>query len=276
MAELREPLLGCAIGKKGIGKTFTTLQTIYRYVQGTPTVPGRKFLIFDVNDEFSEFKSISVKDVPRYASQRTPEIRRVRIWKENGKGKMTLDEMADALYYILDNYRGGGMLIEDISKYTGDSYSRDIIGAICTQRHMDCDIIMHFQTVGKIAHPKIWGNLNYIRMHKCTDTVRRHETKFAGEVEHLKICESLVDKRYREGDIRFSCYLDLDRLKIRGQFTREQFQEAILEYINDDYDRILRPMLKRRDEEGRLQYNHAQAVKATSERFMKEYYGNAL
>lgn len=272
----REPLLGCAIGKKGIGKTFTTLNTIYKYVQGNVAagIQGRKFLIFDVNDEFSNVKAISLKDITRFSAQKTPEIRRIRIWKENGKGKMTLDEMAEALYFILDNYRGGGMLIEDISKYTGDNYSRDIIGAICTQRHMDCDIIMHFQTIGKLAHPKIWGNMNYVRFHKTTDTVKRHETKFAGEVEHLKICEALVDRRYRNGDTRFSCYLDLDRLKIRGAFTQDDFYAAVDEYIADNYNKTVKPMIERRDNEGKKMYSHAEAVKETRNRLYNEYWGN--
>lgn len=275
-ASVREPLLGCAIGKKGIGKTYTTLSTIYKYVQGNPTagIQGRKFLIFDVNDEFSHIKAIGIRDIPRFSSQRTPEIRRVRIWKENGKGKMTLDEMAEGLYYILDNYRGGGMLIEDITKYTGDNYSRDIIGAICTQRHMDCDIIIHFQTIGKLAHPKIWGNMNYIRMHKCTDTVKRHETKFAGEVEHLKILECLVDKQYRGGNTRFSAYLDLDKLKVKGAFSQEDFYGAIDEFIQTDYNRQIKPMLERRDENGNKLYNHATAVKEIRNRMYNEYYGN--
>lgn len=275
-ASLREPLLGCAIGKKGIGKTYTTLQTIYKYVNGDPArgILGRKFLIFDVNDEFEKVKAISIKDVIRFSAQKTPEIRRIRIWKDNGKGKMTLDEMAEALYFILDNYRGGGLLIEDISKYTGDNYNRDIIGAICTQRHMDCDIIMHFQTIGKLAHPKIWGNMNYVRMHKTTDTVKRHETKFAGDVEHLKICEFLVDAQYRDGDPRFSCYLNLDNLKISGKFTKEQFLAAIDDFIRENYHRMVKPLLEYRDDNGNKMYTHAEAVKMIRERLFKEYYGN--
>lgn len=270
VGELREPLLGCAIGKKGIGKTYTTLNTIYKYVQNL----GRKFLIFDVNDEFSNVKAIALKDVVRFSSQNTPEIRRVRIWKEGGKGKMTLNEMAEALYFILDNYRGGGMLIEDISKYTGDNYSRDIIGAICTQRHMDCDIIMHFQTIGKVAHPKIWGNMNYVRFHKTTDTVKRHETKFAGEVEHLMICETLVDQKYRAGDVRFSCYLNLDKLKISGAFTQEEFYAAIDEYIRNNNKKIVNPMMEYRDTDGNKMYSYAEAVKEVRNRLFSEYYGN--
>lgn len=274
--ELREPLLGCAIGKKGIGKTFTTLKTIYKYVQGNPTygIQGRKFLIFDVNDEFSNVKGIALKDIARFASQKTPEIRRVRIWKENGKGKMTLDEMADALYLILDTYRGGGMLIEDISKYTGDSYGRDIIGAICTQRHMDVDIIIHLQTIGKAGHPKIFGNLNYIRLHKTTDTVKRHESKFGGDIEHLKIAEVLVDKQYRKGDIRFCCYLNLDNLKIKGVFTQEDFYGAIDEFVQVEYSKLVKPLMERRDNNGIKIYSHAEAVKEVRQRLFNDYYGN--
>lgn len=277
LQELREPLLGCAIGKKGIGKTFTTLKTIYNYVAGNPAlgIKGRKFLIFDANDEFESIKSISVKDIPRFSQQKTPEIRRVRIWRENGTGKMTLDEMADTLYFMLDNYRGGGMLIEDISKYTGDHYSRDIIGAICTQRHMDCDIIMHFQTIGKLAHPKIFGNMNYVRLHSTTDTVERHETKFGGDSEHLKLTESLVIyKNKNENPKRFCCYLNLDKLKITGSFSREDFYQAIDYYLNKEVKTTINPLLNRRDNQGKKIYTYASAVAEKREQLFSEYYGN--
>ena len=50
-----------ACGKKGVGKTVATIEMIYRYISGNPQkgIPPRKALIFDVNDEFSHFWSVS-------------------------------------------------------------------------------------------------------------------------------------------------------------------------------------------------------------------------
>jgi hypothetical protein len=49
---MREPKLGVAVGRKGVGKTYTTNQMIAGYVMGSATAKGRKALILDVNDEF--------------------------------------------------------------------------------------------------------------------------------------------------------------------------------------------------------------------------------
>ncbi len=269
----REPLMGCAIGKKGIGKTYMTMALIRRYVAGAGGIKPRKFLIFDVNDEFSDIKAISLKDIQKFSQQIRPEIRRIRIFHDDRPGKMTLDEMADALSHTLDCYRGGGLLVEDITKYTGDSYNRDIIGAICTQRHMDVDMILHFQTIGKMGHPKIWGNLNYVRMHKTSDTVDKHKNKF-GEYQHLKICEALVEIEYRAGNQRFACYLDRDVDKISGAFTKESFTKAIDKYIQDNYNEALRPLLSRRGETGQKQFSHQSAMEHLRNELFNDYYGN--
>ena len=36
---------------------------------------------------------------------------------------------------------------------------------------------MHFQSIGRVT-PKIWQNLNWIRFHKNSDSVDRHQKKF--------------------------------------------------------------------------------------------------
>ena len=61
---MREPQLGVAVGKKGVGKTFTTNLMLQQYVNGNPAkgVYGRRALILDVNDEFTHVKAISLKD----------------------------------------------------------------------------------------------------------------------------------------------------------------------------------------------------------------------
>ena len=47
---MREALLGVAIGKKGIGKSYTTEQIISSYIKGSGKVKPRRALILDVND----------------------------------------------------------------------------------------------------------------------------------------------------------------------------------------------------------------------------------
>ena len=55
---MREALLGVAVGKKGIGKTYTTLQIIGQYIKGGLNVKPRRALIIDVNDEFENIRVV--------------------------------------------------------------------------------------------------------------------------------------------------------------------------------------------------------------------------
>ena len=66
---MREPKLGVAVGKKGVGKTYTTNKVIESYVKGNPSkgVKPRRALILDVNDEFEHIKALRVKDVMKFS-----------------------------------------------------------------------------------------------------------------------------------------------------------------------------------------------------------------
>ena len=59
----------------------------------------------------------------------------------------------------------------------GDYLPNDLVGALCTNRHSNLDIVLHFQSIGRVG-TKIWQNINWIRFHKNTDSVDRHKKKF--------------------------------------------------------------------------------------------------
>jgi hypothetical protein len=146
--EIREPKLGVAVGRKGCGKTYTTTKMIKQYVLGNPAkgIPARRALILDVNDEFEEFKALKQSDIIRFSMHPKIEARRIRPFHDNGI-KMTLREIQELLFKILNDYRGGLLLIEDINRYISDYLPNDLVGAICTNRHQDLDIILHFQSI---------------------------------------------------------------------------------------------------------------------------------
>lgn len=284
MRASREAKMILVAGRKGVGKTYRTLETIAKYAKSTPTRQGRKFLIFDVNNEFGNVKEdhknpsfpniglIKLNQVPAFARLKRPLVKRVSIFKDNGK-RMNLSEMAKALGYILEHYRNGGLLIEDISKYITDSLPGDLIGSICTQRHVSVDVIIHVQTVGKLFNPKLWGNCNELRLHRADDTIERHKTKISGTIEHLLIMEKLIELKAKAGDARFHCFLDKDTGKIRGRFTQREFLGAVEAYLSSNYNRILKPLLNRRHiYTGKLMYeNQKEAVTAYMRYLMKEY-----
>ena len=296
--EDREPNIGVAIGKRGVGKTYTTLCKIQDYMRGNPAtgkIP-RKVLILDINDEFGDvqrdhknpkFKHVKIlplSKVSEYSRHPLIECRRIRVIHENGK-VMSLNEIAKALDYIMEYFSGGLLLIEDPTKFISDSLPGDLLGKICTLRHRNCDVMMHFQYYGKLAHPKIWGSVNYVRSHKVGDSVEKYKKAFDEHESAMKIIESLVNDRFIDNkrfyafynkDIEIKSGTKMVLEKIQGQFTKQQFVQAIKKYLERDYNTIVKPEINRVNlDTGRPIYqSHKQAVQSLINNFISQYYGN--
>lgn len=271
--EAREPKLGVAVGRKGCGKTYTTNLMIRQYVMGNPAkgVPPRRALILDVNDEFEDIKALKMSDIMRFSAHPRIEARRIRPFHENGV-RMTINEIQDTLFKILNDYRGGLLLIEDINRYISDYLPNDLVGAICTNRHTDTDIILHFQSVGRVS-PKIWQNLNWIRFHKNTDSVDKHRGKFEDKYEMLKLVENYVNQEYHSGNQRYFCYVDVDDEKIKG-VDRKKFTGVIEQYLSENYRKMISPMLQQKDlGGGQKKHTPQQAVQIQKDRILKYYLG---
>ena len=269
---MREPKLGAVVGKKGVGKSYTTLKLIGGYIKGTAEAKPRRVLILDVNDEYENIKSISVTDIARFSLHPRIEARRIRPYRGDGS-KMTLRDIADVLHTCLEHFKGGLLLIEDINKYISDSLPNDVVGAICTNRHNDLDIIMHFQSIGRIT-PKIWQNLNWLRFHKNSDSVDRHKKKFEDKYDYLKITEIMVNKEYFDGNKRFYVYVDTEEEQILGAYNPKMLKEAIDEYVALNYNKVVKPQLNRRDDNGNLSSNPKKVIRTIKDRLFKQYYGN--
>ena len=101
---MREAHLGIAVGKRGIGKTYTTLKVITDYITGFGgTLKPRRVLIMDVNDEFSDIKAMKLSDVPLFSMHPQIEARRIRPFNVDNT-PMTLSDVCQALYFILENF----------------------------------------------------------------------------------------------------------------------------------------------------------------------------
>jgi hypothetical protein len=265
----REPKLIVAVGKKSVGKSYTTMKLIENYVAGNPSkgVPARRALILDVNDEYANIKAINITDVGLFSVHPFIEIRRIRPFLPNGK-RMTLDDIAQTLFVCLEEFRNGLLLIEDVNKYISDTMPNDLIGAICTNRHIGVDIILHYQSIGRVTS-KVWQNLNILRMHKFTDTVDRHKHKFEDKFEYLSIAEIMINKNYAElNNKRFFIYADVDDEKLYGDFTKQFYEEAVNDFINKNYKVLINPMLQARDNKGKKIYESDSAYKKVQQRLM--------
>ena len=280
----RECRIICVAGKRGCGKTVETMRMIDEYVKGTPTAHARKALIFDVNDEFSDFwyfgnphrsiKAISIKDIEKFSAHPTIEVRRIRpFWDDNTR--MTLDDMADVLDIILQKYRRGLLLVEDINKYVSDTLKRDLVGALCTTRHIGLDCIIHFQNVGRLGHPKLLGNMNMARLHKTNDSVSRHKKKFEERSELFELAENIINSKFEQGNERYFLYVDVEHSKIKGDFDEKDIENSIEIYLSDSSNRnvLLTPLLNRISlKDGQKIYTPVTALQAVAEKLRKTYF----
>jgi len=259
-----------AVGKKAVGKTYATNNMIKEYARGIPgKVSPRKVLILDVNDEYTEYAPIAPADINKFTVQRMIEIRRIRPFKPDGQ-KMSLDDIVQTLSHVLDTFRGGLLLVEDINKYVTDNMPDDLIGTICTNRHANMDIMIHYQSIGRLS-PKIWQNINMLRFHKNTDSVERHKNKFPDKYELLSLVERLVNKEYREHkNPRFYAYVDLEEMKIVGDYNPKHLVEAIDEFVGQN-GAVVKKKMQERDSKGKLKYTEETAFLAEKKRLQEEY-----
>lgn len=264
----REPKLFVAIGRKGSGKSYTSEKMIQQYIKGDPAkgVAGRRCLIVDVNDEYTQYKAIRIEDVTLFSVHPIIEARRIRPFLDNGK-KMTLDDLAQSLFVCLDTFRNGMLVIEDVNKYISDTMPNDLVGAICTNRHIGVDIILHYQSLGRITS-KVWQNVNIIRMHKFTDNVKRHKHKFEDKVEYLSIAEAMINHKYEQGNKRFFLYADIDDDKLYGAFTNADMELAVNHYLQANYNNIINPLLNARDDKGKKVHTPESAIAEVKKRLM--------
>jgi len=277
----REPKLTIAPGERGIGKTHTTTQIMYKIANGNREkgIMPRKVLIFDIQNEFSKIKTLPLAYVPMYAIHPTVDIRRISVFKDSGR-PMNSSEMMKALMHITSNYSNGFLLIEDMNKYISDSFPKDLVGSIISLRHVGVDVYMHVQSKTKTAHPKLYPNTNYIRLHKTGDFFADNPSfsKYVADAELLTIAELLVEqenaKRPKDQQY-FYLYINKDYKEIEGQFTKAQFIQALETYISINESKIINPLLRRNNRKGEKIYqNHEQAYNFILDKLFTEYYGN--
>ena len=269
--EEREPKLIVAVGRKGCGKTFTTKRMLQSYVQGNPTkgVLARRVLILDVNDEYEDVRAIKMSDIIKFSVHPKIESRRIRPFMDNGD-TMTTYQLQETLFKILKDFRGGLLLIEDPSKFLSDSLPNDLMGAIATNRHRDMDIIMHFQSIGRIT-PKIWQNLTHIRYHKNTDGVEKNKNKFEDKYELMKLVENYVDQEYDNGNKRIYVYVDVEDEKIKNVDT-VKFEKIVHDYIIANQKSLITPLVRSKNLfKDSKTYTAEEALKYQKQRIINYY-----
>src|SRR3990172_4117372 len=110
MRDGREAGLTLVPGRKGGGKSHETEETIDVYSKGLSGIPARRGIILDVNNEFSKYPSLDLRDIKEWSLEGEIECRRIRPWHTYGPKKgsrMSLDDIKDSLKIILENFVRG-------------------------------------------------------------------------------------------------------------------------------------------------------------------------
>lgn len=261
-----------------IGKSYTSLkQAIY---QAYIARHKRSSLIFDTNNEYGVYEIDGIKhkiqtighnDIIKFGNSPTFEVRRIVPFHPNGL-PMSPDEAEQLLIKVINHYRGGTLIIEDLNRIYGDSLPQEVSGLLCNVRHRNCDVVFHLQSIGRIL-PKMRQNAKIIRYHYQLDSIEDSKEKLAGEIEIYKISEKLVNTQFEGGNRHFFVYIYRENKKIMGKFSPRMFTEAIQEYLSENM-RIIKPLLEKRDNKGKKINSYEQAHRIKTEELFRRYYGN--
>ena len=296
----REPLFCIGVGAKGIGKTYQTLRRIKRMLLGNANVglKPRKVLIIDVNNEYQEFKAIGgdEKSIKSFVVQKLIETRRITPYKQGGV--KTRAEFTEELNNVLKYFMGGTIVLEDLTLLVGDATSIELVGALATIRHKDVEVYTHFQSIGKFAHPKFKSLKNVLRLHKTHDSCQRVKKNLDEDYPIIRIAEIMIDDRYdigmdnmekleRAGKTetdsykfyennykRFYVIIDFDKNKITGQFKKDEFEKAVIQYLQEERNIELNSLINFIDPKtNKKKYTFQQALDERLKKYMR-YYGN--
>lgn len=264
----RSAELVVVIGQKEIGKSTTTLKFLRNYVNISPK---RKVLLMDAQDEYCNYpdiKTLPLNNIGLYSVHPTIEIRRILPYKASG-AEMTPDEKAKVVLHILNNYKNGLLLLEDINNYIFDYMPGDVIGNILSQRHKGVDVILHYHSMGRI-HKKIWPHINTIRMHKCEDSVIDNREKFPDKFEMFRLAEIIVNNQFNKGNIHFYLFMRLSKRKIIAEIDHADRDAAIQEYITTS--KLIKGMLEMRTTSGQKVHTYASAYQTQNKRIAETYF----
>ncbi len=248
----RQPMTTIVTGKPGSGKTYQTIKELNLYVQQDASVgrPARKVLIFDTNDEFRDYRSVmyNVRD-PRdngihLRSLVNPEIRRIVPYYPSANGTpmtMSFEDKEKTLIDIVNNYRDGLVLLEDINTYLVSLKSVETISALCAARHKGMDLIIQLQSLGAVE-PRMFQNSTIIRMHYQMDDIARYKNRLNENYEPLKICQNIISLQHMKGNIRCFIYFNNETKKIlntsMAPVTKEMYDEGLAMYKQEHKNKV--------------------------------------
>ena len=269
----RQFMLVLVCGETGVGKTYRNLIEIKRYLKGNPKTgrKGRKVLAFDVNDDdYPDFKTVRIDLLQRLKAIRA---RRIRPLTKEGR-TMTIEEKRDTVQEMVNRFKNGLLVLEDLDKYMVGAKGQSIVGLLTTNRHNALDIMISHQSIAKVTTTE-WQNCTWLRLHHQVDDISRYANRipnyFLVRIANFIVDEQydLANNRYAEGKIEteeykkrrsFYLYVDMRRLRLRG-VSKKAFVRACKRFIDLYENSKVKRLLQERDLQDRPRFkNRAQVI----------------
>jgi hypothetical protein len=274
MANSREAGMMVCTGLQGVGKTYQNMHVIKEYVKDKfyNKVKGRKCLIFDTNGEYTPenfskndienfpIKRIALSDVEQWSRTENQECRRIDA------KNLGIKEKKEAVEFLLKVFRNGMLVLEDINTYIlSVTFMEEIVGGLVNLRHRAVDVLISYQSLRPVE-PRIWQNSRWIRFHFQADNVNDIKGKVSNPTL-MKIAQLVVNNRYLGGDKRFFVYIHNFANKIEGKFTKKEFNDACMQYLNAN-----KKYIKEHQEMHNL--SREEAIDEKVKEYASQYYGN--
>ncbi len=234
---MREPSKLVVVGGTGVGKTHETLR-FCKEVYCNPKNPNaRNVLILDTNNEHTSIPAIKPEDIVKFNVQKTKQIRRLVPVDYSTGRPLGSDDIFQLMCDVIQKYNlfNAMFWIEDMNKFTSGANVKAINNVLTTNRHSGLDLVFQLQTFGALP-PKLWGNLNYIRIHKTMDSPKLKKVKdnlADPEIVNLAwwVLREVIRDVKNSSEPRGFVYVDMNRSKISGKFTYKQFKDACSKYL---------------------------------------------
>ncbi len=183
-------------GGQGIGKSYNLKQIIRSYPKDNHRTgkKGRKCIIYDVNDEYTEYAPIYWKDI---GIQRNKTIRRVLPYKKGKDGKaipFDNDELKAGFMKLLDKCSHCMLVLEDFNSYALNTRGQKVLSTLTRARHKKIDIVIVLQEIGKVTKD-LWSNISFYIYHRQMSDIDKEQKKITN-FPMVKIADNIVNEQY--------------------------------------------------------------------------------
>lgn len=213
---MRDTFVTIATGMMKVGKSYQTEILVKEYAKANPT---RSVLIFDPNfeDTWNSYPTVhfDIIDVGKAAKHYKKTGERIVTQSERNleklppgiriiapytvyKERMNNNQMLLTMITILNNYRNGLVLLEDVNKYTISFEKSEIQSSFKAIRHLSQDVIMHLQSLNPIR-PVVYEATSVLRMHYDRFDLNKIKLKVGDFFTILRIAQLIVRKKYEQG-----------------------------------------------------------------------------